>query len=77
MAEKKYYVGRKSKITGRVEYQRCKCLDRFCDETYIKNNPKSVWQFSRQGAKNIAERENARNWNYEYFVIPVEQILRQ
>ena len=73
----KYYVARESLISGRVEYQRCKCIDRFCSEAYIKANPKDVWQFSKQGAVNIVNRENARGWNYKYFIVPVSEILQE
>jgi len=75
MKKDRFYVARKSKITGKVEYQRCKCLDSFCSAEYIQNHPDSVWQFSRQGANGIVKRENERGWNYEYFIVPVENIL--
>lgn len=75
----KYFVGRKSKITGQVDYQYAKCRDLYCSEKYIRTYPKRVWQFSKQGAKGIVDRENGiasmHGWNYEYFMIPVTDIL--
>lgn len=72
----KYYVARKSKYTGRVEYQMCKCLDKkWCSAEYIRYHPEEVWQFSQQGAKKIAERYNGYRWNYEHFIVPVSDIL--
>ena len=79
----KYYVARKSKFTGRVEYQMYKCLDKkWCSAEYIRYFPEEVWQFSQQGAKKIADRYNGYrehgalgNWNFEYFIVPVSDIL--
>ena len=73
----KYFLGRIWKRSGRKEYQMHKCCDNFCDEGYIKRYPERVWQFSKQGAQNIANRKNAAEWNKncEYFIIPVEEIL--
>lgn len=78
--DQKYYVGRRWIISGREEFQMHKCLSRttdFCDSGYIKRYPDRVWQFSKQGAKNIVERRNAAEWNKncEYFMIPVETVL--
>lgn len=78
--QSKYYVGRKWLTSGREEYQMHKCLSReadFCDKAYIKKHPGSVWQFSKQGAKNILERRNAAEWdkNCEYFMIPVSEVI--
>ena len=68
----KYYIGRKSKLTGRVDYRRCKCVDKsWVSEKYIRLNPSDVWQFSAQGAKKIIEKYGEHNWNYEYFMVPV------
>lgn len=79
--QSKFYVGRKWLISGREEYQMKKCLSRatdFCDMGYIKKYPERVWQFSRQGAKNIVERCNSGSWNKncEYFMIPVSEVLK-
>lgn len=79
----KYYVARKSKFTGRVEYQMYKCLDKkWCSAEYIRHFPEEVWQFSQQGAEKIADRYNGYrehgalgNWNFEYFIVPVSDIL--
>ena len=79
----KYYIGRKSKLTGRVDYRRCKCVDKsWVSEKYIRLHPSDVWQFSAQGARKIVEtynkyRENKAvgNWGYEYFMVPVSAFL--
>lgn len=64
---KKYYVVRINTRTAEVEYQKTKCLD-----IYIKNK-EICWQFSKQGAKGIAERNNKKwssNWIYD--IEPIE-----
>ena len=79
----KYYVARKSKFTGRVEYQMRKCLDtKWCSAEYIRHYPEEIWQFTLQGAKTIANRYNnyrehgnTGNWNFEFFIVPVSDIL--
>lgn len=73
----KYYVRRKSDITGRVEYQRTKCLDNWCPGAYIKAHPERVWQFSYGGAKNIVERNNSYGWHYEFSMVPVEEVWKE
>lgn len=71
----KYYVARKSKLTGRVEYQMNKCSDKkWCSARYILLFPEDVWQFSRQGAKKIVDRYNGLGWHYDCFVVPVSDI---
>ena len=64
---KKYLVKRINSITAEVEYQRTKCLD-----IYTKNK-EVCGQFSKQGAKGIAERKN-RVWssNWIYDIEPIE-----
>lgn len=64
---KRYYVKRENINTGEVEYQRTKCLD-----IYTKNK-EICWQFSKQGAKGIAERNNKKwssSWMYD--IEPIE-----
>ena len=71
----KYLVARTSKLTGRTEYKQHKCTDIYCGEKYVQLYPDRVWQFSKQGAKGIVDRENAHGWNYEYFMVPVSDVL--
>lgn len=47
---KKYYVIRTDK--NGIKYKRTCTLD------YWSNTPQGCWQYSKQGAKNIAERYN-------------------
>ena len=55
---KKYYVKRESLTTGETEYQKCKTLD-----IWVKD--KSIcWQFSKQGAENIAKRYADREYRW-------------
>lgn len=72
----KYFVGRKSKYTGKVEFKKCKTLDNWCSLLYVVQFPDRVWQFSRQGAKGIVKRYTELRWlGYEYFIVPVEDVL--
>lgn len=45
-----YLIKRTDKQTGRVDYQKCKCLEIFTTEK------ERCWRFSKQGAKQIVER---------------------
>ena len=78
MNSEKYYVARINRQSGRIDLQRCKCLDNsWVTPEYAKRMPHDVWQFSKRGAQNIADRYNeraSRNW-YKYFIIPVSNIL--
>lgn len=65
----KYYVCRISKITGRKEYKLRKTLDIYVGEM-LKGN---CWQYSKQGARGIVERENAHGWNYDFFTEEVTE----
>lgn len=49
----KYYVIRTSLKTSRVEYKQCKTINQWTTE----NNKHLCWQFSKEGAKNIVNRE--------------------
>jgi len=71
----KYLVARTSKLTGRTEYKQHKCTDIYCSKEYLYKHPERVWQFSKQGAQKITERENKlHGWNFEYFMVPVSEI---
>jgi len=50
----KYYVTRTSKETGRVQIKHSKVIEQWLDE----DKKDICHQFSRQGAKNIVDREN-------------------
>lgn len=59
----KYYVYRISKHTGRKEYKKTKTLDNYVGEK-LKD---ACWQYSKQGAKRIVERDAERyGWHFEY-----------
>lgn len=55
MTEQKVYylIKRINKQTGRVDYQKCKCLEIFTNEK------ERCWRFSKQGAKQIVARYEA------------------
>lgn len=50
----KYYITRTSKETGRVQVRQLKTIEQWADE----DKKDICHQFSRQGAKNIVDREN-------------------
>lgn len=78
----KYYVMRKNRRTGKIEVKRYQYL-----YTYVPEKEKmDCWQYSKQGATAIAERENAHEAEldkyvrhektvgkigYEYYIEPV------
>ena len=63
----KYFVARKSKATGRIEYKRTKCTDEWCSPSYTGH----IWQFTKRGAAGIVEREKRfRGWGWEYYIVP-------
>lgn len=68
----KYHVYRKSKHTGQVEVRRTKCSDFWCSEKFMELHPEMVWEFSKQGAQKIVDRENAKGWHFEYWMEPVK-----
>lgn len=77
----KYFVCRKNLKTGTIEFQKCKCLDIFVPERFVRENPSAVWQFSSGGARKIVERYSAYTQrpfiNYDYFAMPVHKIIKE
>lgn len=69
----KVYIGRKSRYTGRVEFKDTKCGESWCGEVWVKNYPDRVWKFSKSGAKKIIQRYESYGWNWDYFVVPVDE----
>ena len=62
----KYFIGRKSKITGRVEYKKDKRGDLWAGEGFLPY----CWRFSKKGAQAIIARADDANWHYDYFLVP-------
>ena len=69
----KYYVVREhSRVhSSIIQIKRTKCTD---DWTRV-NNYKNCWQFSKEGAKKICDRENKadKGW-YKYYMIDVQSL---
>ena len=71
MENKKYYVFRVHKKTGRKEYKLRKTLDYWVSA--MSKARKECWQFSRQGALGIVKHKQASYFG-EYYEFGIEEV---